>query len=96
MIKNKITVNSVVQLVKSQISCNWANEVVILGLKDSVYYGLNPVGAVIWDLIKEPKRVNEIVNVLFKEYCVEKQQCEDDILHLLEELKSEELIEVIE
>ena len=96
MAKNKITTHSVVQLIKNQVSCNLANEAVILGLKDGVYYGLNPVGTVIWDLIKEPKRVNEIVNVLLKEYDVQKQQCENDTLHLLEELKSKELIEVVE
>src|SRR2546427_11651852 len=45
---------------KEQISCNLAEEAVVLGLKAGVYYGLNSVAARIWNLIQEPKTVCEI------------------------------------
>jgi len=59
-----------------------------------VYYGLDPVGARIWNLIQEPKRIKEIYEILLKEYNVEPGRCERDLLALLEKLVEEGLIEV--
>ena len=70
-----ITLNSVINATKDQVSCDLAGEAVILNQKDSVYYGLNEVGAFIWNLIKEPKKVSEIINAILEEYDIEKTAC---------------------
>ena len=48
--------------------------VAILNLKDGVYYGLNPVGGHIWNLILEPKTVAEVRDILLEVYDVESRQ----------------------
>ena len=91
---NLITPDSIISISKEQVSCDLGDEAVILGLKDSVYYGLNSVGSAIWDFIKEPKKVNEILHRLLNEYDTEKEECKNDLLKLLEELNQKGLIEV--
>jgi len=93
-VARKITVNSIVVATKDQVSADLSGEAAILNLKSGVYFGLNAVGASIWKLIQEPRSVNEINDALVQEYDVDPDQCEKDLLALLEELLSKELIEV--
>ena len=89
-----ISKNTTVVAVKDQVWCELTGEAVILHLKSSVYYGLNPVGARVWSLIQESKTVGAVLNTLLNEYDVAAERCEVDLLELLKELKSRELIEV--
>lgn len=79
---------------KDQVCSDLAGEAVILNLKSGVYYGLNRVGASIWNLLQEPKTVNEIRDAMLAKYEVEPEQCTRDLLALLQELEGEGLIEV--
>jgi hypothetical protein len=79
---------------KEQVSSDLAGEAVILDLKSGVYYGLNPVGASIWNLIQEPRTINEVRDAILAQYEVEPEQCDRDIKALLEQLEAEGLIEV--
>jgi hypothetical protein len=72
-----------------------ADEVIILGLKSGVYYGLNPVGARIWSLIQTPNTFEGILKSIVEEYEVERSQCEQDLRELLEKLLDEGLLEVL-
>ncbi|MFB2895109.1 lasso peptide biosynthesis PqqD family chaperone [Aerosakkonemataceae cyanobacterium BLCC-F50] len=89
-----ISSNSVVVTASDQISSDLSGEAVILNLKSGVYYGLNSVGAWIWNLIRKPKTVSEIRATILAEYEVESEQCNRDLLVLLQQLKAEGLIEV--
>jgi hypothetical protein len=80
--------------IKDQVSANLEDEAVILHLKDGVYYGLNPVGARIWNLLQEARSVNQLRDILLSEYEVEPRRLEEDLLQLLQELASRGLIEV--
>jgi hypothetical protein len=55
---------------------------------------MNPVGARVWDLLKQPQSVTELRNALLDEYEVDEVRCGDDLLALLETMRSEGLIEV--
>lgn len=79
---------------KKQVSSDLGGEVAILDLKAGMYYGLDEVGARIWELIQEPKKVGDIRNTLVAEYEVEPDRCERDLMILLQRLANEELIEV--
>lgn len=79
---------------KEQVSTDLGEEAVILNLKTGVYHGLDAVGARIWNLLAETGRVNDILDALLKEYEVEPDRCERDLLALLQKLADEGLIEV--
>ena len=89
-----VSVDSVVSTGKDLVFSNVADEVVILDLKSGVYHGLESVGARAWELMVEPKAVRDVRDALMSEYDVELGQCENDLLRLIEELKSHGLVEV--
>ena len=91
---HKLSDLSVISVTKDAVHCDVEDEVVILGLKDGVYYGLNPVGAFIWDFIQEPKTVAEIQDAVLEEYDVSEEVCEKDLIELITELSDKGLIEV--
>lgn len=93
---HKISDSSVISVTKEAVHCDVEDEVVILEMKEGIYYGLNPVGAFIWNIIKEPKTVAEIRDAVLEEYDVEKEVCEKDLMELLRELLGKGLIEVEE
>jgi Coenzyme PQQ synthesis protein D (PqqD) len=89
-----ISDHSVVVVTKDQVSCDLAGEAAILNIKSGVYYGLDPVGARIWNLMQEPRKVVEIQSEITNEYEVEPERCARDLVVLLEKLLAEGLIEV--
>jgi hypothetical protein len=89
-----ISEHTVVVAVKDQVSCDLAGEAAILNIKKGIYYGLDPVGARIWNLMQQPRAVSEIRNTIVGEYDVEPERCAKDLYGLLEKLISEGLIEV--
>jgi hypothetical protein len=89
-----IALHSTVVAAKDQVSTDLGGEMAILNLKSGVYYGLDAVGARIWDLIQGPRTVHEIRDVIVEEYDVELERCERDLFALLDQLARENLIEV--
>ena len=91
-----ISERSTVVVTKDQVSADLSGEAAILNLKTSTYFGLNTVGASIWKLIQEPKKVTEIRDAIIEEYDVEPDRCKHDVLELLQELSTHGLIEVVD
>jgi hypothetical protein len=89
-----ISLSSVVQASPEHVAANLADEVVILNLQDEIYYGLNPVGARIWNLVQTPRAVQEIQDILVQEYDVEPQRCYADLLELLQKMSAKGLIRI--
>jgi hypothetical protein len=85
---------SVVVAASGQVSSDVGGEVVVLELERGQYFGLSAVGARIWAMVEEPETVKNILAALLEEYDVEPSRCRDDLLRLLEELRSAGLIEV--
>lgn len=68
------------------------DETVILDLASGTYFGLDPVGARIWQLIGEGKTLAEICATMLEEYEVEREQLETDVLRLSSELLERGLV----
>ena len=85
---------TVVVATRNEVSCKLGEEAAILGLKNSVYYGLNAVGARIWELLREPKSLEEVQKAILSEYDVSVEQAEKDLLQFLRGMLSEGLIEL--
>lgn len=79
---------------RNQVSADIENEMAVLNLDSGVYYGLNEVGAYIWNFIEEPRTVLEIVRHVQSGYEVDSETCHHDLLQLLDKLSEADLIEV--
>ena len=78
----------------AQVSCSLDKESVILNLANGTYYGLNPVGAAVWELLREPRTVESIQQEIRNAYEVEAERADADVLALLEQLLAAGLIQV--
>ena len=77
-----------------QVSCDLAGETALLHLKSGVYFGLNDVGTLVWNLVQEPRSFAALRDAILKEYDVAPDRCEHDLLALIEELSTAGLVEI--
>ncbi len=77
-----------------QVACEVGGEAVILHLEQGVYYGLNEVGARVWQLVQEPLTVDQIVDAILAEYDVDRTECLSDVRALVEGLAEHHLVVV--
>ncbi|MBI3591539.1 MAG: PqqD family protein [Candidatus Melainabacteria bacterium] len=92
--KSTISERSIFMPSKEQVSCDLAGEAVILNFKDGIYYGLDAIGASVWELIQKSKTVKEIRDSILENYDVEPDHCKNDLIALLNDLKTIGLIEI--
>lgn len=69
-------------------------EAVLLNLKTGVYFGLNPVGTRVWQLLAEHSVVRDIVDAILQEYDVARQPCADDVIALIADMQTHALVTV--
>lgn len=72
------------------------NETVILDLQSGVYFGLDPVGTDVWQLLSEGMSLADICVALVDKYEVTQAQLEADVARLAGEMLSRGLIAVRE
>jgi hypothetical protein len=75
-----------------QLSTTLADEVIILGLNDSMYYGLSGAGARIWELLQTPRTIGEIAQTITAEFEADRARVEADLASLLADLQVRGLI----
>jgi len=68
-------------------------EAVLLNLRTGVYFGLDPVGTRIWDLLVERRSLPAILDTLLGEYEVDTARCERDVRLFLAALTEHALLE---
>ncbi len=78
----------------SLLSTRLGGDFVILNLVDEKYYGLDAVGARIWELLQEPRAVGEIIEMVYSEYDAERAQVERDVESLISDLSARSLVTI--
>jgi hypothetical protein len=89
-----VTLNDRVTRNRGALSAEIDGEVVALDIARGACYGLDPVGARIWSMIEEARRVADVCEALMAIYEVDADTCHRDVLDLLAALRAEGLIEV--
>jgi hypothetical protein len=57
---------------------------VIMQVERGKYFGLNPIGKRIWELIEAPKTLEQITSDLLLEYNITPDQCKTEVQAFLE------------
>jgi len=70
------------------------DETVILDLAGGTYYGLDPVGARVWQLMGEGKTLGEICDTMLDEYDVTREALQRDVIDLADKLLEQNLISI--
>lgn len=75
-----------------QLSTTLADEVIILGLDDSLYYGLSGAGTRIWELVQTQRTFAEIVDTITAEFEADRSRVTADLDALFADLQARGLI----
>ena len=70
------------------------DETVMMSMEKGEYYGINPVGRRIWELVETPRTADDICKALHEEYNVSPEQCHKDVLAFLVRLLEKDIIKV--
>ena len=67
-------------------------ETVILHLGNGTYYGLDPIGSLLWEGLKSGQSAAQVCDAILEGYEVERETVEHDLRRFLEELSDHGLI----
>jgi hypothetical protein len=90
-----LTDGSVVVAAKSQVSCDLDGEAAVLNLATGIYYGLDKVGATIWQHIQTPATVATLRQAIIERYDVDAGTAQSDLISFLDEMMQEGLVELL-
>lgn len=94
MKKNNISAESVVCQIEDIVASDIDDEKVMMSVEKGQYYGLDPIGSRVWELIEKPVKVTELIDALLLKYDVDRETCERDVLAFLEELHERGILQV--
>jgi hypothetical protein len=89
-----LSAESRIVLAKDQVSCDLAGEAAIVNLNNGVYYGLDAIGARVWNLMREPVTFAHVVDSLLATYQVERPTLESDLRAFIHQLAEQGLVEI--
>ena len=89
-----MTMNDTFDIPSTVVARMVGDEVVILDLDAGTYFGLDPVGARIWELIGEGLTLSTVRDRMLNEYDTPRDVLEQDILELIKALRDENLVAV--
>lgn len=91
----ELTLATTVVASPEHISCDVADEVVLLSVTTGEYYSMNAVAADVWHRVQQPRRLSELRDELLAEYAdVSTEQCERELLELVAELRRYGFVDV--
>jgi hypothetical protein len=67
-------------------------EAVMMDIDNGNYIGLNETGKVIWDLIEEPLKVEDLIEKLVQKYDISKDQCSSETLEYLNRMQEQNIL----
>lgn len=67
-------------------------EIVMMNIETGTYVSLNATGKSVWDLIEEPKVLNDIIEALVIEYSIDKETCVADLAPFIQQMLDQKII----
>jgi len=91
-----LTLNSALRI-PAHISFSVVGEdAFLLNTKTNQYFGVEKVGARLWELLRDGKTLAESYNVILGEYEIDPDQLEQDLLEFLTRLLENGLVEIVQ
>jgi Coenzyme PQQ synthesis protein D (PqqD) len=67
-------------------------DTVMFAPDQGVYFGLDPVGTRVWELLEEPRSIDDLCRILGDEYEIDAETCRTDVGALIAELRGAKLV----
>jgi hypothetical protein len=69
-------------------------EGVLLNLKSGTYFGLDPVGRRVWQLLQDHRTLSAVLECMLAEFDVDAAQCSSDLVALAADLAAHGLVTI--
>ena len=89
-----LTEKTIVKRTQKIVSSDLDGDTVMMSIDRGNYYGIDPIGSRIWELLAKPLAISVLLDTLTQEFDVNRDQCEQDTLRFLNELAAEKLLEI--
>jgi hypothetical protein len=90
--RRTVELNDVVCATANHMASRLAGELAVLDLDSSVYYGLDPVGARIWELLQVPTALWAVRDAMVAEFEVDPSVASAHLIALVEQLLEQQLV----
>jgi hypothetical protein len=90
----QITLEKAIVQREGNIVSDMDGEKVMLSVQKGKYYNLGKLGGEIWDLMKEPVTIQELVTTLQSQYDVEQTECEKQVTDFINQLLEQGLVKI--
>ena len=81
------------QVSQEVLSSKIDDEVILMSIKADSYFGLDPIGSHIWDLLsRQAATLNELVELLKEEYEIDEETCKKDVQSFIDDMSGKKLI----
>ena len=91
----KIHTDTIFQKNSEIISSKIDDEVVMMSVEEGKYFGLDPVGSIIWELLDAPSSINMILPQLLDQFETTKEQCEKDCLMFFKDMLKQKTLIIV-
>lgn len=82
------------QVAENVLKRTAGSETVLLDLDSEEFFGLDGVGARVFELLEQPRRLDDVVETLLTEYDVDRETLTVDVKDLVSELVTRNLLVV--
>ena len=94
---NGYEMNTIWQVSQKVLSSKIDEEFILMSFEADSYFGIDPVGSRIWELLSEkPASINELVVILVDEYEVNEETCREDVQVFIDDMFARKLIEKVD
>jgi Coenzyme PQQ synthesis protein D (PqqD) len=90
----RLNLECTVQRNSDVIAAEAGQDVVMVNVATSSYYGVSNAAREIWEAIEHPKKISDLIDDLTAAYKVDRSLCEEETLSFLEHLLTEGLLHV--
>ena len=89
-----IDINATIEKKQEIISSGMDDETVMMSIQEGKYYGLNPVGSRIWELLAQPRTLARVCDILLAEYDIPAEECQREVVEFVEKLLEKKLVKI--
>ena len=90
-----VSVDTTVRIPEDVVFRELDGEAVLLNLESGIYFGLDPVGTRIWQLVEEHRALRRVLEALLAEYEASAAVLEADLVRFVEQLRGKGLLTVV-
>lgn len=87
-----LSLQSIIKRNPGLVSSEIDSERIMMNVQTGEYFGLDSVGNRIWELIENPIRLSNLIEILINEFDVTQEQCETDTMEFIKQLLDKELV----